>query len=132
MRILLVLIVASACRPDPTAEAAPAPPPASAAGHYCDLGVFTKQEHARHRELVAKFKTLVRATHELPDGYSFDFPGAFKEAGEWLDGTRRCCPTLKFALEFSPQTGAATLRATFDAAAKPFIREEFAQLFGDG
>ena len=113
-----------------SAEAAPTPPPAQApSGHYCNLGVFSKEEWARHKELVAKFHAVVGASHELANGYSFEFPGTFKEAGEWLDGTRRCCPTIELALEFSPRGGPALLRATSDAAAKAFIREEFAQLF---
>src|ERR1051326_8713810 len=112
LRPLLLVILASACRPDPAAEAAPPTPSVSAAGHYCDLSVFTKEEHARHRDLVAKFKAVVRSTHELANGYAFEFPGTFKEAGEWLDGTRRCCPTIQLAMDFSPHTGTATLRAT--------------------
>jgi hypothetical protein len=129
---------ALACSPAAPAAAAPmkAQPPPNAApqdaapsGHYCNLGVFTRDEHERLRALTAKFHTAVTATRELADGYSFEFGGQFKEAGEWLDGVRRCCPTIDYHVDFASRGGPAVLRITGGDGAKEFIREEFKPLF---
>src|SRR5262245_22034876 len=112
--------------------AKPASPPAHAGdapkGHYCNLGVFTREEHERHRMLVGKAHAAVSASHELANGYSFDFDGQFKEAGELIDGVRRCCPTVDYHLEFTARGGPAMLRITGGDGAKEFIREEFKPL----
>jgi hypothetical protein len=107
----------------PTARAAPP------TRHYCNLGVFTKEELARHKELVRRLVPVVQGRRELDDGYAFRFSGQFKEAGELFDGTRRCCPTLGYRLDFAPDGGEATLQVTGAGAAKEFIREEFSVLF---
>src|SRR5262249_46730143 len=130
---------ALACNPAAPVAAAPMqaqPQPAAApaqdtapSGHYCNLGVFTRDEHERHRALVGKFQAAVTATRELASGYSFEFGGQFKEAGEWLDGVRRCCPTVDYHVDFASRGGPAVLRITGGDGAKEFIREEFKPLF---
>ncbi len=136
MRHCLLALVLPAltwgCHADPTAQASPPAAAPSPSGHYCNLAVFTPEEKARHHDIVEKFRTAVGEHHELANGYAFDFPGTFKEAGEWADGVRRCCPTVEVALDFSPRSGPAVLRVTGDGAAKEFIREEFKALFGGG
>jgi hypothetical protein len=124
------------CSPAP-AHADPArraDPPASAtadapAGHYCNLGVLTREERERLRATVPKFRAAVSASHELASGYSFDFGGQFKQAGEWLDSVRRCCPTLDYHVDFAARGGPAVMRITGGEGAKEFIREEFKPLF---
>jgi hypothetical protein len=125
------------CNPASPAYADPARPPdrpaaapadAAPTGHYCNLGVFTREEHERHRALVTRFHAAVSASHELANGYSFDFGGQFKEAGEWLDGVRRCCPTIDYHVDFAARGGPAVLRIGGEGA-KEFIREEFKALF---
>lgn len=136
-RQLVIVLGCAACTsssgatPAPSATSAtPAAAPAATppTGHYCNLAVFTPEEHARHQALVPKLAAAVTARHELDNGYSFDFPGTVKEAGEWLDGVRRCCPTVDFDLVASAHQGPAVLRIT-GVDAKPFIREEFGRLF---
>lgn len=98
-------------------------------GHYCNLGVFTPETLKRHQDLVPQLAASVSETRELPNGYAFKFSGKFEAAGEWLDGVRRCCPTLDYQVEFQRQAGTAWLRVTGGAGAKEFIREEFRALF---
>ncbi|HEY6180084.1 MAG TPA: hypothetical protein VIX73_36835 [Kofleriaceae bacterium] len=130
---LPVLAGLISCTPAAHADPAKAAPPAASAdapsGHYCNLGVFTREEHERHRALVVKFRAAVSASHELANGYSFDFGGQFKEAGEWIDGVRRCCPTVDYHVDFAARGGPAVLRITGGDGAKDFIREEFKPLF---
>jgi len=122
MRKIMMLGFLSACS---TASAAPA-----ASGHYCNLGVFSPEELARHHELVEKLAPRVVEHRELADGYAFRLPGDFRETGELIDGTRRCCPTLNYVIEFAPKSGPTWLRVTGSDSAKSFIREEFSVLMG--
>ncbi len=134
---LAALIAASAsplaCKSESVARASP---PASSAptaeGHFCNLGVFTPIEWERHKSLVPKLAAATTAHLELADGYQFVFSGQFKEAGEWLDGVRRCCPTVRYDAAFEPRSGVATLRITGANEAKGFIRAEFDSLFRNG
>jgi hypothetical protein len=124
--VLFALALAS-CRPESAAQASPAS--SAPSGHYCKLGVFTKEEWARHKSLVPKLAAATTARRELENGYEFQFSGVFKEAGEWLDGVRRCCPTVEYRVTFAPQGGPASMQVTGSDGAKDFIREEFAPLF---
>jgi hypothetical protein len=98
-------------------------------GHYCNMGVFTASALKRHQELVPALVGKVSSWRELPNGYVFQFSGTFENAGEWLDGVRRCCPTLNYQVDFAPQGGNAQLRITGTNGAKEFIREEFDRIF---
>jgi hypothetical protein len=111
-------------------SASAADPAEGPSTHFCNLKVFTEASGKRHVELTAKVVAAVRERRELDAGYEFVFPGELAELGEWLDGDRRCCPTLHYDLELTPMQGPARLRITGNQA-KPFIREEFARLFGD-
>jgi hypothetical protein len=122
----LAILAFAAC--NSSAATPPAPAATVASGHYCNMSVFTADGLARHKVLAAQFHEVVAANHELADGYSFDFPGTFEGAGEWLDGVRRCCPTVDFKLAVASHIGPATLQVT-GVDAKPFIHEEFARLF---
>jgi hypothetical protein len=121
-----------ACAPEHTARAsttlAPVDAPAEGSvptGHYCNMGFFTKEALARHEELIPKIVAAVTDREEIPDGFVFKLSGQFREAGEWLDGVRGCCPTVEYAITFTPRSGPATLRISGSAGAKEFIREEF-------
>jgi hypothetical protein len=129
LMVVLAATLSSGCKPEGSARANPPPTEANApAGHYCNLGAFTPAEHARHKELVPLLAASIRERRELPDGYALSFSGQFKEAGEFVDGARRCCPTLHYQLDFEPQGGPVWLRITGGAGAKDFIREEFRQI----
>jgi hypothetical protein len=96
--------------------------------HYCNLGFFTPEGLTRHKALVEKLAAAVTESDELENGYLFKFSGQFREAGEWLDGARGCCPTIEYTATFAAQSGPATLRITGGAGAKEFIREEFSKI----
>ena len=96
--------------------------------HYCNLGFFTPEGLARHKALVEKIAAAVTESDELENGYLFKFSGQFREAGEWLDGVRGCCPTIDYTVTFAAQSGPATLRISGGPGAKEFIREEFSRI----
>ena len=97
-------------------------------GHYCDLGYFTPEGLTRHKALVEKIAAAVTESEELENGYLFKFSGQFREAGDWLDGVRGCCPTVEYSVAFAPHSGPVTMRITGGAGAKEFIREEFSRI----
>ncbi|HEX4825349.1 MAG TPA: hypothetical protein VFV19_13680 [Candidatus Polarisedimenticolaceae bacterium] len=97
-------------------------------GHYCNMGFFTPEALTRHQVLVQKIAAAVTESEELENGYLFKFSGQFREAGEWLDGVRGCCPTLEYSVAFAPQSGPVTMRISGGAGAKEFIREEFSKI----
>jgi len=107
-----------------SAQTAPVVP----AGHYCNLGFFTPEGLVRHKVLVEKLADAVTSSEELENGFVVKFSGQFREAGEWLDGVRGCCPTIEYSVTFSAQSGLATLRITGGPGAKEFIREEFKRI----
>jgi hypothetical protein len=124
-----------ACTPERQAQASnsPAPVAPSPSGHYCNMGVFTPQQHARLEEqLVPKIVEAVTAKQELEDGYTFTFSGRLNEAGEWLDLVRQCCPTLEYQLTFEARGGPTTLSMHGGPGAKEFIREEFRPILATG
>lgn len=96
--------------------------------HYCNMGFFTPEGLDRHKALVQKIAAAIKESDELENGYLFKFSGQFREAGEWLDGARGCCPTIEYAITFAPQSGPVTLRISGGAGAKEFIREEFSKI----
>jgi hypothetical protein len=107
------------------AMAAPPETPPPPAGHYCNMGYFTPETLARHKVLVPRVAAAVTQVRPLPDGYEYTLKGSLPELGEFLDGTRGCCPTVEYAVTFRPHRGTISLRITGGPGAKAFIREEF-------
>jgi len=132
-----VTLVAFACARQalPGARAAeaserPATPTASpSGGHYCNMGFFTPETLARHKALTVKLAAAITNVDELPNGYAFTFSGQLREAGEWLDGVRGCCPTVEYSARFATESGPSVLSISGGGDAKEFIREEFAHIF---
>lgn len=98
---------------------------ATPTGYYCDMSSFTKVESKRWMELGERLK--ITKTVELANGYAMSLSGKFREAGEWLDGMRRCCPMVDIAASFPNRQGTAEFRFTAPADGPPggkeFIRE---------
>lgn len=109
-------------------------PVARAAGRseriFCNLGVFTKAERARHRELIVVLKDKVGEMREVPGGYAFRYPPELLgQLAEWTALESKCCPFIDFQLELEPQpSGSAWLRLLGDDEVKEFIRTDFKPL----
>jgi hypothetical protein len=84
----------------------------------------------REREvrLLARFRSAVIATEELPDGYAFRIPGDDKWIGavaELIAAERECCRFLTFKLTIAPNIGPVILRVTGPSGTKDFLRMTF-------
>ena len=82
----------------------------------------------REREalLLARFKTAVSETTELPDGFAFLAPGDkawIALLAELMAAERACCPFLRFELTAEPNLGPVTLAVTGPPGAKSFVRK---------
>jgi hypothetical protein len=69
----------------------------------------------REATLLARFKSAVIATEELPDGYVFPVPGDKRWMAvvwELIVVERECCPFLTFELTAPPNRGPVSVRVT--------------------
>jgi hypothetical protein len=51
---------------------------------FCDMTALYNNQRARHPELAALLQTSLAAIRELPDGYNFEFRGAWTPTARWL------------------------------------------------
>ena len=93
----------------------------------CDLLAFDAAERDRHRELLQRLRTDESEVIEFQDGYRFRMNGgrvSFRDAAEWVDLERRCCPFLVFDLQIEGGQNAFTLSVSGPAGVKHFIDSE--------
>jgi hypothetical protein len=48
------------------------------------MTALSNKQRVRHHELAALLQTLLAAIRELPDGYNFEFRGAWTPTARWL------------------------------------------------
>lgn len=82
----------------------------------------------REREavLLARFKSAVTVTRELPDGFAFIAPGEkvwIALLADLVAAERECCPFMRFELAAEPNMGQVTLSVTGPAGAKAFLKK---------
>jgi hypothetical protein len=80
---------------------------------------------AREITLLSQFKSLVIATEEIEQGYSFRLPGdkmCLAVVAEVMLAERECCTFLKFELAAEPGQGPLTLRVIGPVGTKEFIK----------
>lgn len=96
----------------------------------CNLEALSKEERALHGRMTRAIAESVREQVELPRGFRWRFvPGETSPAllVEWIGHERRCCPFLRFQVEFEPEGGAIWLTLTGPEGAKEILREAFAR-----
>lgn len=79
----------------------------------------------REATLLARFKSAVIETEELPDGYAFRVPGDSKWIAiiaKMIAAERECCPFMAFELVAQPDMGPVMLRVTGPAGGKQFVK----------
>ena len=89
----------------------------------CSLSVPELRE--RETALLARFRSSVIETEELPNGYSFRGPGDGKWiaiVAELIAVERVCCPFLTFELAAQPNLGPVIVRVFGPSGAKDFVR----------
>ena len=100
--------------------------------YYCRLNALNKTEWARLHALAAEVSRARTESKELADGYAFRLRNeqlTLAELGEWTSYVHRCCPFLDYQIA-AQKDDALWLTIKGGEAAKPFIRAEYAQLFG--
>ena len=93
----------------------------------CSLGEAELAQ--RSRDLARDLFAFAERVEELPDGYTWRFPGD----GEWhatlldfVGAERRCCAFFRIELVFAPGLGPVWLTLRGPDGTKSFIRDAFA------
>jgi hypothetical protein len=99
----------------------------------CDRAALTPEKRKRHfDELGPALRSLRKSTHELADGFEFEFPAdaaTYQLLAEWVGGERLCCPFFDIDLRVVREGGAFWLRLTGREGVKQFIKVDFAPWF---
>jgi len=117
----------------PVADSATSEPSSSQPEHVspfaCNAFALSPEVGKRHFEEVGPaLLKLMKSTHELPDGYEFEFPAdnkTYQLLTEWAFQERLCCPFFDIDLRFDREGGPLWLRLTGRPGTKEFIKEEF-------
>lgn len=96
----------------------------------CQLDALDPAERARQKELTTILGRAAVGRIEVEDGWVFELtPDAetFQAAAEWATYEGRCCPFLRFVLEWRSESHIG-LRLTGAPGAKAFIADTFTAL----
>lgn len=97
----------------------------------CDLNALTPEERALHGKQTKILTQSAIEAQVLPTGYRIKFNPAETSAAtilDWISHERRCCPFLKFQLEFEPEAGPLFLSLTGPEGTKEILKGAFAQV----
>ena len=92
----------------------------------CQIDTLDGKGRQRQQELLAVMRRSAQARDELSDGYAFRLPAdpaLFQQAAEWIGLERRCCPFVKFTLEWT-QDDSVWVRCTGASGVKAFLAAE--------
>jgi hypothetical protein len=92
----------------------------------CRIDTLDRHQRSRQQELLALMRRSAQSRDELADGYAFRLsadPALFQLAAEWVSLERRCCPFVRFALEWNEDDG-VWVRFTGAPGVKPFLAAE--------
>lgn len=91
-------------------------------------------ERTRRQGTAAEILGQARRMEELPDGYSFAFPGSAEWGSRLIDfinSERVCCRFFTFELVFEPNLGQIWLRVRGPEGVKEFVEDELAGVASD-
>lgn len=89
------------------------------------------EQQSRRLQIASDIFKDLEQVDELPDGYSFCFPGGEEVAArllEFIAFERKCCPFMTFELVFESGQDQIQLRLRGPEGAKEFIRDEMKML----
>src|SRR5258708_39973996 len=131
MKVLALALVIAAVfaigGQSPFLAAAQAAPGAAAkqSPFYCDQSALTPAVRKRHFDVLGPALIAKRiSVHELPDGYEFQLPSdptTYKEAAEYIDVERLCCPFFNISLRVTPAGGPLWVTFTRPPGPEAFI-----------
>jgi hypothetical protein len=96
------------------------------------MTALSPEQRARHYELAALLRCSLRAIHQLPDGYDFEFPwnpATYNGLAEITSLEHACCPFFDIGIRIESETNKLCWRLTGPEGIKPFIRAEFGKWF---
>lgn len=99
----------------------------------CDMSALSSEQRSRYQELAKILQALLRGTHELSDGYEFEFPLRAETQDALTEITsleRVCCPFFDASIRLEREGGRLWWRLTGREGVKAFIRAEFSPWFG--
>jgi hypothetical protein len=91
----------------------------------CRLDAFSAEERRRYDELRSRLDAATEEVSELEDGFVFRYrpePRVFEAAAEWITLERKCCPFVRFNLEWHDDQPAPRLRMTGRSGVKEILR----------
>lgn len=92
----------------------------------CDLSTFTAEDREQHQTLTSDLSKAVTEVKEIEDGYAFKVGEAqedFERAASWVVLENRCCPFLRFHIEWELDRP-VWLHVKGPDGVKSFIRDE--------
>ena len=95
---------------------------------YDRVGLSPEQRKRHFDELGVALLSLKKNTHELADGFEFEFPAdaaVYQLLAEWVGGERLCCPFFDIDLRVEKEGGSLRLRLTGREGIKDFIKADF-------
>lgn len=99
----------------------------------CQVDALDESERARRDYLTTEIRRTKVAAVELDDGWLFELTPSedtFAAAAEWVTYEGRCCPFLRFVIEWRGDTNIG-LRLTGAPGAKAFIADTFTPFTDD-
>jgi hypothetical protein len=108
------------------AQVSAAEPTAKPSPFYCDQSALTPTVRKRHFDVLGPALIAKRmSVRELSDGYEIQLPSdatTYKEAAEYIDAERLCCPFFEISLRVTPEGGPLWVRFSGRPGTKEFIR----------
>ena len=104
----------------------------TAAGPFvCNMNALSPEQRARHNELEYLLQSALLETHELRNGYDFQFrsdPEIHDALSQITPLEHACCPFFTISIRLE-RTGELFWRLTGKEGVKQFIRAEFSSWF---
>lgn len=92
----------------------------------CKLNALTAAERKKHTALSRKVLAAFGAPEATADGWTISLPiEMLADMAKWIDGERKCCPFLRFAIVVEPGGKTARLTLTGREGVKEFLAAEF-------
>jgi hypothetical protein len=97
------------------------------------MTALSGEQRVRHHELAVLLQSSLVAVRELPDGYDFEFAwysDTYDALAQITPLEHACCPFFDISIRIESEGNKLCWRLTGREGIKPFIRAEFAALFG--
>lgn len=91
----------------------------------CNLNALSAAERKEHSAVSKRVISAFSAPEGTADGWAFSLPvELLGDVAKWIDGERKCCPFLRFALVVEPGGKTARLTLSGREGVKEFLAAE--------